>query len=168
MSQIFFTNWLLNKQFMYYGLSYASNDEMNPLNLVFPKVTKCNYEIYGPSGSLQKRDAVCVLSLNFLNEKLFLVIWFWFMFLAVMSLLAFAYRIFIVLSTKMRAYLLISQTRCLDTGKFVSLAKQLSYGEFFVLYHIGNNVNPMIYRDLIFAIHDSTLNKGKEKTAAEV
>lgn len=168
MSQIFFTNWLLNKKFMEYGFLYVSNDQISPLKLVFPKVTKCIYEVFGPSGSVQKRDALCVLSLNFLNEKLFLVIWFWFMFLAVMSLLAFAYRIFIVLSTKMRAYLLIAQTRCLDTSKFVSLAKQLSYGEFFVLYHIGNNLNPVIYRDLIFAIHDNTLNKQKEKTVVEV
>ena len=57
---LFFTNWYLGDQFMAYGptsLDYinlppAERSE-DPFNLVFPKMTKCFMETYGPSGTIQ-------------------------------------------------------------------------------------------------------------------
>ena len=34
-----------------------------------PQVAKCTFQKFGPSGSLQKHDALCVLPLNIINEK---------------------------------------------------------------------------------------------------
>ena len=34
-----------------------------------PQVAKCSFQKFGPSGSLQKHDALCVLPLNIINEK---------------------------------------------------------------------------------------------------
>ena len=44
---------------------------------VFPKVTKCTFHKYGPSGTIEIRDGLCVLPLNILNEKIYILLWFW-------------------------------------------------------------------------------------------
>jgi hypothetical protein len=44
---------------------------------IFPKVTKCTFNFYGPSGTLQSRDGLCALPLNILNDKIFVFLWFW-------------------------------------------------------------------------------------------
>ena len=41
----------------------------DPLNSVFPKVAKCTFNKFGPSGTIEKFDGLCVVSLNIINEK---------------------------------------------------------------------------------------------------
>lgn len=52
-------------------------DRKDPMNLVFPKVAKCNFYRQGPTGTIQNRDALCVLPVNILNEKIYIFLWFW-------------------------------------------------------------------------------------------
>lgn len=59
---------------------------------LFPKVTKCTIHTFGPAGSVQTHDALCVLPLNVVNEKIFVVLWFWLVFLAGVGCLAVIYR----------------------------------------------------------------------------
>merc|ERR1712179_194176 len=95
-------------QFQQYGrdvLSITEGDIMtrnDPMNRVFPKVTKCIFQKYGPSGSLQKHDALCVLSLNIINEKIYIFLYFWFVFLAAVSGIWLLYRLLTIFSHEMR------------------------------------------------------------------
>ena len=34
---------------------------IDPMATIFPRVTKCSYYKYGPSGTVQTHDAICVL-----------------------------------------------------------------------------------------------------------
>merc|ERR1712203_404616 len=74
--QIFFTDMFLGYQFQQFGRDVLSQIEEpinvrdDPLNRVFPKVAKCTFQKFGPSGSLQKHDALCVLPLNHQREDL--------------------------------------------------------------------------------------------------
>ena len=43
-------------------------DRLDPMSRIFPRVTKCTFNKFGPSGSLQRRDAMCVLPVNIINE----------------------------------------------------------------------------------------------------
>jgi hypothetical protein len=56
------------------------------------------------TGSIQRHDALCVLPLNILNEKIFIFLWFWFIILSVLSGLALLY------STAIAMYLPIRET----------------------------------------------------------
>ena len=60
---------------------------IDPFNLIFPKMTKCTFNVYGPSGTLQNLDALCVLPINVLNEKIYFVTWFVFMGLGIFTVL---------------------------------------------------------------------------------
>jgi len=52
---------------------------------VFPRVTKCTFHKYGSSGTVMKLDALCVLGLNIINEKIYITLWFWFVILAILT-----------------------------------------------------------------------------------
>ena len=43
-------------------------DRVDPMARIFPRVTKCTFNKFGPSGSLMRRDAMCVLPVNIVNE----------------------------------------------------------------------------------------------------
>merc|ERR1712037_469992 len=46
----------------YTGLEHE--DRPDPMAAVFPKVTKCTFHKYGPSGTVEKKDGLCVLPVN--------------------------------------------------------------------------------------------------------
>lgn len=93
----------LGGAFLTYGTDVVRFSNMNqeqrtdPMVAVFPRVTKCTFHKFGASGTIQKFDALCVLALNILNEKIYIFLWFWFILLAVLSGLAMLYSIAVVL-----------------------------------------------------------------------
>lgn len=55
-------------------------------------MTKCTFHKYGASGTIQQHDALCVMALNVVNEKIYTVLWFWFIILAVLTTLGLVWR----------------------------------------------------------------------------
>lgn len=98
--QIQFTEFFLNKQFISLVPLWLAGHPV--LSEVFPTQAKCLYRTYGPGGGLQKHDFLCVLALNVLVSKLYLLLWF----LLAIALVAAAYQtvylIALSLSTRMQ------------------------------------------------------------------
>lgn len=71
--QIYFMDYFLGGEFSTYGSDVLSFTEMepeergDPMSRVFPKVTKCTFHKYGPSGSVQKFDGLYVHFTFFCN-----------------------------------------------------------------------------------------------------
>lgn len=100
-ANIYVTNKFIGDYFLAYGFEvfkYYQNDRnhIDPMEVTFPRLTKCDFYKYGPSGNIQKIDALCILAQNVLNEKIYLFLWIWFFVLAIISLLALLYRIAII------------------------------------------------------------------------
>lgn len=79
--QIHATNVFLAGEFYSLGFKFMEDDftgPMDSLDTVFPKVTKCDFYKYGQSGSIQRHDALCVMALNIIHEKIFVILWFWY------------------------------------------------------------------------------------------
>merc|ERR1711884_112479 len=51
------------------------------MEYIFPKVAKCTFERFGPSGTIEVFDGLCVLPINIINEKIYIFLWFWFILL---------------------------------------------------------------------------------------
>lgn len=93
--QIYVTHRFLGRQFLRLGLEFIRDDfqgKMDVLDIVFPKVTKCLFYKYGASGSIQHHDALCVMALNVINEKIYTLLWFWYGLLLVVTCLALLWR----------------------------------------------------------------------------
>ncbi|KAM7305017.1 innexin inx2 [Ixodes scapularis] len=42
----------------------------DPMIKVFPRLTKCTFHMYGSSGDVMKHDAMCILPINIIDEKI--------------------------------------------------------------------------------------------------
>lgn len=116
---------------------------------VFPKVTKCTFHKYGPSGSVQKFDGLCVLPLNIVNEKIYVFLWFWFISLSIVSGVSLAYRAAVVIWPKVRLYLLRARSRLSSHNAVENISEKCQIGDWFVLYQLGKNIDPLIYKEII-------------------
>lgn len=150
--QVLFMDWYLNGKFSHYGYSVATKPWPKAANSVFPKRAKCTYTNYGFSGSDQSFDALCVLPLNILNEKFFLILWYWITILFFVTICALAYRFLFLYWQSFRTYLLMAQVRSLSRKNIQVIGQHLSHGQFFLLYNMGKNMNPIVYKELLISI----------------
>ncbi|KAK6637771.1 hypothetical protein RUM44_008193 [Polyplax serrata] len=156
--QIFVWNQVFGNKFLTFGLdviNYASSsdaDAIDPISVLFPKITKCNFHYYGPSGSLQQIDAVCVLPLNIVNEKMFLFLWFWFFSLAFLTIIAFLYDVCLFRQQCLRMYVLQAQARFVSRAHIRTIIRKGTLGHWFLLHQLGRNMNPFVFGDLLYEI----------------
>lgn len=153
--QIYFMDFFLDGEFSTYGSDVVKFTEMepeeraDPMARVFPKVTKCTFHKYGPSGSVQKFDGLCVLPLNIVNEKIYVFLWFWFISLSIVSGISLAYRAAVVVWPKVRLYLLRARSRLSQHSDVENIVDKCQIGDWFVLYQLGKNIDPLIYKEII-------------------
>ena len=114
--QIYFTDVFLGYQFTKFGREVFAvseqdlNTRVDPMHKVFPKVAKCQFNKYGPSGSIQNHDALCVLPLNIINEKIYIFLYFWFVFLAAVSCVWLIYRLLTIFSHDLRVNIIYARS----------------------------------------------------------
>lgn len=153
--QIYFMDYFLDGEFSTYGsdvLSFTNMDQearADPMARVFPKVTKCTFRKYGPSGSIQNFDGLCVLPLNIVNEKIYVFLWFWFILLTVVTGLSLVYRFAVVMGPQVRLYLLRARSRLSSQEQIETIARKCQIGDWFVLYQLGKNIDPLIFKELV-------------------
>ena len=62
--------------------------ELNdPMCEVFPKMAACRYQRYGMGGREDNRHAICILGLNMVNDKVFLILWIWHCFICTVGII---------------------------------------------------------------------------------
>lgn len=156
--QIFFIDLFLGGQFRKYGvevINFANEEQENrldPMIRVFPRITKCTFHKYGSSGDVQKHDALCLLPLNIINEKIFIVMWFWFVILAVLGGALLLYRLIILISGQAR-YLLLSCAASLTSRNDIkSLIPSFTYGDWFLLYLLADNIDNLHFRRVVMQL----------------
>lgn len=134
--QMMLMDKFLGNQFTKYGLEvmkfteWDSETRLDPMIKIFPRLTKCTFHRYGSSGDIMKYDAMCILPINIINEKIYIFLWFWFYFLAIVTSLTLIYRLFTISSSKLRIFLL--RRRCyslVDTSAVSRLVDNIEVGD---------------------------------------
>lgn len=129
--------------------------------IIFPRAAKCTYEPYGPSGSIQNFDALCLLPLNILNQKLFIILWVWYIIQMILSILNLMYWIVVSCSENVRIYILHQKSmKSVPHEVILCVLGKAHLGHFFVLNQIAKNTNPETF---VALISDLALKK-KNKT----
>lgn len=149
-------NWIIPEFWIRYCqaiLALLNGDSINWMfhsEIIFPKVAKCTYEPYGPLGSTQIFDALCLLPLNMLNQKLFIIVWIWYIFQLIVSILNLLYWSIVSCSENVRIYILHKKTMKSVSRKMIRNATCKAHlGHFFVLNQIAKNTNPETFVKLI-------------------
>jgi len=174
----------LGGAFSTYGLDVLRYTEMDqdqrvdPMIAVFPRMTKCTFHRYGPSGDVTRHDALCILPLNIVNEKIYIFLWFWFVFLSIITGVILIYRLAIILFPHLRYMTLRSRARLTDRYHLRLFMDVAKVGDWFLIYLLCKNMDPLNFRELmqefIKEIHGDgkTLlndkNGEKEKLASSV
>lgn len=115
------------------GLNSLLSNGKNPAETLFPKLTKCTLQRYGPSGGIQNHDFLCVMTLNVVNEKIFAVLWFWYLLLLIVNGFNLAWRFV--------SYLTVVSCSGSASSMYFSLKKNLTNHSFSLdvsLHEIGS------------------------------
>jgi len=166
-AQFQMTDNFLSKKFRWYGWEafeyyyYYTEEERrspemglkNPMCRVFPTVTSCNLPNVGAGGGEQVHNGLCVLTQNIINEKIFLILWWWYAILAPISVAFFFYRICTIMFDGIRFSLLYKTVRSKyddDIRKCLEyILSKGQVGDWFVLYQLCKNCNPYFFREFI-------------------
>eukprot|EP00091_Calanus_sinicus_P001487 TRINITY_DN11475_c0_g1_i1.p1 TRINITY_DN11475_c0_g1~~TRINITY_DN11475_c0_g1_i1.p1 ORF type:complete len:207 (+),score=53.67 TRINITY_DN11475_c0_g1_i1:49-621(+) len=158
LGNIYFIDVFLGGEFRTYGLQVASmmeedpEDRVDPMSRIFPRVTKCTFNKFGPSGSIQRRDAMCVLPVNIINEKIYVFLWFWLAALLIITGLSLLYSAFLLSAPSVRNMMLRSRAahQARVTAALDEVTRKLQMGDWKLLHILGMNIGrPLVFGELV-------------------
>uniref|UniRef100_T1JJS6 Innexin n=1 Tax=Strigamia maritima TaxID=126957 RepID=T1JJS6_STRMM len=154
-AQMYLLDKFLGHEFFRYGLKvidFSEREQSNrtdPMIYVFPRMTKCTFHKMGPSGTIQRHDALCILPLNIVNEKIFIFIWFWFIILTVLTAALVLYRVAILALPTIRPRLLHAKCRMASKEYMDAILRKTNVGDWFMFCMLAQNVDPVIIREIV-------------------
>ncbi|XP_064102132.1 innexin shaking-B-like [Palaemon carinicauda] len=153
--QMFLIDRFLGGTFLTFGLDvikFMEDDQevrVDPMIFVFPRMTKCSFSKFGTSGELERYDSLCILPINIVNEKIYIFLWFWFLLLVFLTFFVLLYRLMIILSPRMRAYLLCLRFRLINKEVINTIVRKSKMGDWFLFYMLGQNVDTLIFKEVM-------------------
>jgi len=160
--QIFFTDLFLGYKFTKYGVNFsafleadddgADDGYPNPAKSIFPRVAKCTFMKFGPSGTLQRHDAQCILPINIINEKIYVFLWFWFCFLALMSALDLIWLSLIIFNKTSWRIILNRKLQTSPRKKSHKvdvklICNELDFGDWKLIYQVMRNMDALVFTE---------------------
>ncbi|CAG2165360.1 unnamed protein product [Oppiella nova] len=123
----------------------------DPMIAVFPRLIRCLFPKFANNGSVTTYDFMCVLPFNSINEKIYIVLWFWLIILTTISGINIIYRLLTIKYPLIRA--LIIRLR-VGYNEYLCLKQVLQFatiGDWFVLYQLSKNID---YQDFKFMMDE--------------
>jgi len=126
----------------------------NPMCNTFPRIASCTYWRWGSGGAQESINAICILALNIINDKVFLILWWWFLLISVIGFIRIFYRGIQCRSSRLRFHLLnIRLNRYFKKSskieKIEKFIKKCKLGDWFVLYQLSKNLNRPFFMDIL-------------------
>jgi len=166
--QLYFMNFFLGGQFFDYGVDILRVSELpieervDPLSKVFPKVTKCTFNNYGPSGTVENKDGLCILAVNIINEKIYIFLWFWFLTVCVWTGVHLLIRVISISFVNFRTMILANRAKGNKRSDLASVVRKCAYGDFFLLMQLSKHFDPAVYHEFIIDLRDRLKDKRDE------
>ena len=159
-AQLYSIGYFLNMNFNGWNYEFY----FNPMIKSFPKISKCFF-YYISYGSLGRKSFLCVLPYNYINEKIYLFLWFWLQLLIIFNLANFLYRFLLSISRKLRCRMISIKTEAsLNREALSSIVNNSSIGEWFTLNILSKNLNFQLFDDIVNGIYrNSTRNSNNLK-----
>ncbi|KAL1131841.1 hypothetical protein AAG570_011452 [Ranatra chinensis] len=158
--QIYLSDRFLGGQFFALGRQWLKAENTAPLlDEIFPKVTKCTFYKYGQSGTMQRHDALCIMALNIINEKIYCILWFWFLILFVITCLGLLWRLVTFFGHRVPSFNKFVWGQ-INPGPSVSrytvkvLSRKFTFSDWLFFYYVGKNIDGKLFRILMSKLAD--------------
>jgi len=166
--QIFCINEFIGRRFLDYGsqiLNFYTHIKMgiDPMVEVFPKVTKCQFNRHGPGGDINNHDALCLLPLNIVNEKIYLVMWLWLIVLAGASTVAVIYRLTCLIVPEVMTLLIWRQPA--NKRHVAEVCRNGQCGDWFLLRRISKNVDQETFNEFVYQLNKEISQRKPDEPA---
>ena len=127
----------------------------------FPRITICELEIRHQSAKIHNYVVQCVLTINLFNEKIFMFLWFWLVFLALLNIFSLARWFFRAIYWPGQVHYAKKQLRafdvpmdeCLGLTKFIE--NYLRRDGMFIVRLIGSNMGEVVAGEVICGLWDN-------------
>ena len=131
--QFSLTDKFLNGSFATYGSAVMHEINMDPDNMLdpmqrtLPIVTTCTLPKFGQAGHRETTQAICVLPNNIVHQKFYLFLWFWLIFITIVTSINQVYRLALFFIPGFRAYI----TKTFWTGRSFHIKCQVNTKSYF-------------------------------------
>jgi hypothetical protein len=111
------------------------------------------------SGTVNKKDALCILGLNIINEKIYVTLWFWLVILACMTAMYMIYVVAIMAVPALRRGLVTRKARADHIDQAYHLVNNASAGDWFMIFLVSRNMDSTMYNHFIEEITEKFKTK---------
>jgi len=158
--QMYLMDTFFGGQFTTYGsevLSVTGMDmeqRVDPMAKVFPKMSKCTFHKYGPSGTIVNHDGLCILPINIINEKIYVFLWFWFLALITWTFVVLFFRVVTIVSKYSRCLVFFGCSKTSNRQDVQTVMEKLNFGDWFILMQLCKNMSPEVFHELVIDLRD--------------
>ena len=139
---------------------------INPMCSVFPTTVNCQFFFFGVNAQQDKRSNICIMGQNLMNQKIYLVLWVWFLVLFTVSGCMLLYRLLTLSLPELQRTELRQCIKSEDVGAVQALILDLDHiGNWYLLTQIGRNATPYAFREFLNEVVGRTkrINAEREK-----
>jgi len=173
-AQLFLLNRILAVEYSVYGIEVLgwmmkSYDWTLSPQVAFPRVTMCDFTVRR-LGNLHRYTVQCTLPINLYNEKIYMFLWFWMVFVAICTAVSLVTWILRFVTPRDRLTYIQNHLRMLqrfsnesledDRRKVERFTKNyLRHDGVFLLRLIGHNTNTLTVSEIIGSLWDNWQDK---------
>ncbi|XP_067940714.1 innexin unc-7-like [Watersipora subatra] len=169
--QIFLLDYILGDGYHIFGYQALVNMlwkvEWN-VSPMFPRITLCSFEIRRLGSNIHRYTVQCLLSVNLFNEKVYMIIWWWLIFVAGMSILGLLLWLANATSpgaqrTYVRKYLKIMGLGGNREDEVEEFTNFLRLDGVFTLRQIAKNTNDAVCGEVVKALWEKYQKENKNR-----
>lgn len=181
------TDDFLNGNFKNYGSEVWNelvngDDSFNVMCNAFPTRVNCYLNLFGLTADKLDIHGLCILGQNIVNQKIYLVLWFWYIFLLPIVTVQIIFDAVLIVVPALRNQLILSHISqsTKDQAGVRFFLDRCNIGDWFILYQLSKNTDQYFFSKLLEKLspqiqevqknsEELALNKaqvsGKEETA---
>ena len=129
--------------------------------------TNCVRIISGSGGEATPKTGICQLNQNIINQYIFLILWFWFVALAVIGFLQLVFETLTVIPQFRVLVIKQKLTPLADENTIKGYLRGFEIGDWFLLYQISKNMDKHFFCEFIKTVSNNPSNEEMPLTDVE-
>jgi len=155
-AQMYLLDWVFNGNYFSIGIDADYTwEHYRVVEQIFPLVSTCEMKYIGPAGQPATDSGLCVLAINILNQKIFLIFWYLALILITLTTIKIVVDILLFFVPTLRKLVLRMHARRVPVYALTWVHNNTGYGQFVLLMLIAKNLDGAQFETLINILADS-------------